>query len=741
MNFKSALAHSAKEDGSVHLLHDHLMDTANIARIFGEKCGFRNAAYLAGIWHDIGKIRPEFQVKLKTKSYNHVDHKGLGALWAWLKGWYDIALAIAGHHSGIPDCGDLRSNSIIGNGSWAEQYQELLKDLTNSNYDFLKAPPPDYGKQIDALSMEFRIRMLFSCLVDADYLDTEAHFEPDKSSLRQKPYSSLSDLSQSFFANQKSFLIERDKDIDKNSALFALRCKLYDETISKASYNPGAFSMTIPTGGGKTRAALGFALTHAAKYGKERIIAALPYTSILDQMAGEYDKIFGRENFLEHHSGWQPKEDKAVAEYLSEEKVNLISENWDAPIILTTTVQLFESLFSNKPSHCRKLHNIANSVVILDEVQTLPIRYLKPICEVIGELIKNYGVTVLFSTATQPAFDQIQAFRIAGEIRELTSDPQDAFQRLKRVKYDIKIKEKWDWRKVADEALCSPQSMTIVNTKAHSLELYKSIKESDADAIYLSTFLCPSHRKKVIKEVSIRLQENKPSHLVTTQIVEAGVDLDFPLVLRAVGPLDRIVQAAGRCNREGKLPGMGRVVVFEPEKGGMPPGEYATAAGKFISVYNSGKFIPEDPSTYHLYFSELYNIRGEDGLDSKGISKLRNKLEFKQVDESFKMIEDGYTESVAVGYKSEKKEHKWENSPAAKIFLELQKDDSKENRRTLFRRLQAFMVEINKNKIPSLEKRGLIQFDKSLQIYYYIGEYDDKIGIGELNHENSIFNQ
>ena len=411
---------------------------------------------------------------------------------------------------------------------------------------------------------ELFLRFLFSALVDADYLDTEAHFDPGRSRLRYRPVD-LEALAESFWKEQDK-LSGHDQ-----SPVNLARHEIYQFCLAAAECPPGIFRLTVPTGGGKTLSGMAFALRHALKYQKHRIIVAIPYTSIIDQTAQVYRRIFGDENILEHHSAVTPREDED--HFVQQQWTRLAAENWDAPIVVTTTVQLFESLFANRPAACRKLHNLAQSIIILDEVQTLPTGLLAPILEVVQQLVDHYGVTVVLSTATQPSLvDSGSPYLkgLRGEIREIVPDPARYFQALKRVSYDCPG-EAWSWERVAQEMAAEPQCLAVVNTKKDALALLDAL--NDPEALHLSTLLCMAHRRKVMEGIKVRLATGQPCRVVATQVVEAGVDLDFPVVLRAMGPLDRIVQAAGRCNREGRL-SQGRVIIFQPAEGQIPPGDY-----------------------------------------------------------------------------------------------------------------------------------------------------------------------
>ncbi|MDP8240024.1 MAG: CRISPR-associated helicase Cas3' [Candidatus Hatepunaea meridiana] len=711
-------AHSANSQGKSHSLNDHASNVARLAKSFGEHCNLEREAWFAGLWHDIGKMTDAFQHKLEQESRIYAPHKGMGALLAAQNGWFDIPFAIAGHHGGLPCSSEIKSNLRSKmTGSWSSEtgWVKIIEELKREKPDWFDIKPPELPQPTSPTAFDLRIRLLYSCLVDADFLDTEAHFDPEKAEQRE-PFPKLPELGIKFFKNQNELIQKANINF-----LNDLRNNLYEQTITNASKEPGIFRITIPTGGGKTRAALGFAFKHAEKFGHRRIVIALPYTSIIDQMSDEYRKIFGDIAFLEHHSGQFIAADKE--ERTPEEvKRMLACENWDANLILTTTVQLFDSLFSNRPSSCRKLHRLARSIIVLDEVQTLPTRLLKPICDILLELVRSYGVTLLLSTATQPALDRVN---IDGwdefDRGEVIDDPGAVYRKMIRVKYELP-KDKWNWERVTKEMLSKHQAMVILNTKAQAVELFKEVRDHDENALHLSTFLCGAHRRKVIETVKRRLKYDELCRLVTTQVVEAGVDIDFPLVLRATGPLDRVVQAAGRCNREGKLE-RGRIIVFKPVEDKKPSGEYRHGADLFEILVIEGKFDPDDPETFDNYFSQLFDGRC---LDEEKINEKRNRLDFPAVADKFHLIEKGGLIPVAVGYGSN--DNLWDNSQAAKLIEDF-RFKPHYSRRELFRRLSPYIVNIFENKINKLCAKGLICLDEGCNIHYWSGEYDHRLGV------------
>ena len=741
------IAHSSSDERPSQSLTEHLANVAQQAAKFAEDFGEADCARLIGLWHDLGKATPEFQDKLRKNPHRRVNHKGMGAWWAFERGIYDVAFAIAGHHSGMPDKTTLQSmcESKV-EGAWAGMayFQTLRERLLSHAYPELEPKTrPDY-RALTPTDFDLRVRMLFSCLVDADRLDTEQYCQGPAARSEAK-FPLISELIDRFFDEQERFSKKSLLAENGDSDLFRLRRRVFEEARQAGEKPQGIFSLTVPTGGAKTRAALGFAFEQARTHGMKRVIVVLPYTSILDQMAEVYADIFGEDAFLLHYTGWQSRDGKnEVEESPLEKKMQLAAENWDAPLILTTTVQLFDSIFSNKPGDCRKLHNLANSIIVLDEVQTLPLKYLEPICSVLSGLQKNYGATILLSTATQPALDRVKGFP---KPQEIIAEPEKDFQILKRVKYETHIDEQWPWEKVSETLLESGGSgMVIVNTKQHALDLFDIVQKTNPDALHLSTYMCGAHRRDVIEQVRLRLKEkDKRCLLISTQLVEAGVDIDFPLVMRAVGPLDRVVQAAGRCNREGKL-GVegGRMIVFKPEDNKMPRGVYETAKGHFELFIASGRFHPDDPATFPAYFAGLFQDVDLDcvWIEEGGrrvkirINEERKRFNFRTVGDNFHLIEDGGTRAVFVGYDGGA--NKWEGSPAQKLLMQLS-DAVRDQRRIVYRRLQPYMVQVFNKRVSSLLSQGIITEDsKTEELMWEKGEYSAEVGIaaGRLEIEN-----
>jgi CRISPR-associated endonuclease/helicase Cas3 len=497
------------------------------------------------------------------------------------------------------------------------------------------------------------------------------------------------------------------------------RREIYDASLVAAEQPPGLFRLTVPTGGGKTRSALAFALRHAARHSLRRVVVAIPYLSITEQTADVYRSILGsttedRPLVLEHHSNVvaEPRDDEDFRP--TTVAARLAAENWDAPVVVTTTVQLFESLFSNRPSRCRRLHRLAGSVIILDEAQALPSHLLQPILDALKQLCAHYGATVVLSTATQPTFEAIPLFSET-PAREIMPEPARLFAALRRVSYEFLTNEPMPWADVADLMRRDSLVLAIVNTKRAALDLLDAL--DDPGALHLSTLLCGAHRRAVIGEVHRRLAAGEPCRLVSTQVVEAGVDLDFPLVLRALGPLDGIIQAAGRCNREGRLE-RGRVVVFRPAENRLPPGSYQTAAGITAGLLGREGVDLDDPEVSRAYYRQLYESVD---TDRDRIQALRGRLEYPDVAERFRLVEDDTESIVVTTYGTSNEQRR-----VADLLEQLRQGNS--NQRTLRRRLQPHVVAVYARDARKYERQGFVA-PVAPGLGEWLGRYDAVRGL------------
>lgn len=707
-------AHSKNGEGVLHALEDHLKSVANLAKTFSSKFRAAELGFWLGTWHDLGKGSKEFQSYLENPSReNRCDHKTLGS---YLSAKYDqlIPFAILGHHSGLPDPNSVKDAVK----KLSVERSQVFEDLTSEIADKLNVSIlPDSDQSLipnwlasenEELAAEFFIRMIFSALVDADFLDTEKHFNPSKT-LGRTGYASIPNLLKTFRTNQDS-LSGRHGD-----KLNEIRHEVYCKCADASNCAPGIFRLTVPTGGGKTRSSLAFALSHAAKHGLDRIIYSIPYTSIIEQTSNVFRSIFGDSQIVEHHSAVVIDEDED-SESTGVNRARLATENWDAPIVLTTTVQLFESLFASKPSRCRKLHNISNSIIVLDEAQLTPVGYLEPILDVLNRLVRNYGCTVILCTATQPAFNYSKYIQGFDSVTDIIPDSKQYFKALKRTDFEI-ADEPRTWEEISEEMRRNDQVLAIVNTKRDALALLNAL--DDDDAFHLSTLLCGAHRRDVLAEIGDRLKEGRPCRVVSTQVVEAGVDLDFPAVLRAIGPLDSIVQAAGRCNREGKL-ASGKVIIFKPKEGGHPPGEYATAISTAQAYMQTDDFDFHNPDCYEEYFRRFY---GNVNTDKRDINAARRRLDFPHVNDRFRIIDDN-TVAVIVGYDSGKHTNIIDSliEQGANRAIQLDRD--------YFRKLQPYLVNIRRKDFDSLNERGFIKVLRD-NLYLWLGAYDGMLGLVE----------
>lgn len=626
-------------------LEDHLLAVARLAKQFADEFDAGEWAFLAGLWHDVGKYSDDFQQKLYASfgedahiegRSGRVDHSTAGAILAEKSYRAQhkpfekvLAYAIAGHHAGLTDW-------VAGLDERLRK-EELLEQITGSIPQGIRNHPfpqerPKSSIPPSPLALSLWIRMIFSCVLDADFLDTEAFIEPEKRAAR-KGFPELQGLLGPF----NDYTVELQEKAPK-TRVNELRETVKAQCIAKSEHEPAIFTLTVPTGGGKTLSSMAFAFHHAQRYSKRRIIYVIPYTSIIEQTADVFRDIFG-DVVVEHHSNVD-ETDAAKENFRS----RLACENWDAPIIVTTAVQFFESLFASRTSRCRKLHNIVNSIVILDEAQLLPPNHLAPIVEILKELNVNYRVTIVLSTATQPALSPRAGsdFVFAGipGLIEIIEDPSSLYNSLKRVQFSFpsKLKAPESWEEVASRLRAHETALCIVNSRRDCRTLYSLMP---AGTIHLSALMCGSHRSRTIGEIKQRLKEAIPTRVISTQLVEAGVDLDFPVVFRALAGLDEIAQAAGRCNREGRRE-HGTVEVFIPPTAA-PPGHLRQAAeiGRRLLGALAGDHIPLH--VFEDYFRELYWIKGKDLDRRQVIQLLRNesdlRFSFRSAAEAFRLIE------------------------------------------------------------------------------------------------------
>ncbi len=621
----------------------HLKNVAEKAAEFASAFQSSDWAWNAGMLHDLGKADNGFQAYLcRENGLDDSDYDGAGrvnhssagsalAVEKLGKSGQILAYLLAGHHAGLPDW----YSSETGNAALPVRLEEGEKNLeririyAESKLTELKsAVPPERFRKAEYYHLW--IRMLYSCLVDADFLDTET-FMNDVASRDRTGFAGLKELKLLF-----DTVMDRKVADAPKTEVNAIRQEILSACRNAAQQASGLFSLTVPTGGGKTLSSMAFALGHAVKNNKERIIYVIPYTSIIEQTAGIFREIFGDENVIEHHSNLDPEKET--------QRSRLASENWDAPIIVTTNVRFFESLYSARSSSCRKLHNIVNSIIILDEAQLIPPTLLDPCVDVMNQLVGNYSVTMVLSTATQPALPKID------KATEIIPEDLRLYDRLKRTEYSFPdLQKPTDWTSLAQELQKYDQVLCVVNTRRDCYDLFMLMP---GGTIHLSALMCGAHRSKIITEIKEKLHNNQPIRVISTQLVEAGVDIDFPVVYRALAGLDSIAQAAGRCNREGKLH-LGQVKVFMPPKAA-PRGLLLKGEQKTRELISTGAADPQRQETFTHYFKLFYGSLNDTGGKFKDLlvkdANPNLYFQFRTAGNDFKMIDDNAQMPVIVRY-------------------------------------------------------------------------------------------
>lgn len=649
-------ANGAGGGGSLHDLPEHLSGVSRLAAEFAAVFDAAEPARLAGAWHDLGKYRPGFQryirshddesahleTRVTSRDKTHAAAGAVHAVERFGAAGRALAYLIAGHHGGLRDwAGGLDDRLSSANADARREYDEAraaapAELLAEGDVPDLRQVPGG------SAGCALWLRMLFSCLVDADFLDTETFMDEGKAESRTG-FATLDELAARFDAHMETLKVGVGGTAQ--TPVNQLRADVLAQCRARAAEAPGLFSLTVPTGGGKTLSSLAFAFEHARIHGKRRVVYAIPYTSIVEQTADVFARIVGADNLVEHHSQADYDEDKSDTS-----PARLACENWDAPLIVTTNVQLFESLFAAKTSRCRKLHNLADSVIVLDEAQCLPPEFLQPILDVLNLLTRHYGVTVVLCTATQPAlasrtyFDATKNRRGLDAVREIVADPPELYRRLKRV--DVQLPD-WDtrssWEEIAAQLAGEDCVLAIVNTRGDARTLWQLLPK---DTLHLSALMCGAHRAEVIAAIKQRLadkregRDQRPLRVVSTSLVEAGVDVSFPVVYRAFAGLDSIAQAAGRCNREGEQE-RGHVVVFQPPQPA-PPGHQRLATDACLDVLRNWPGEPLALELFEPYFDRLYY--GID-LDKKGIVRdltpgKRLEIQFRTAADNFRLIDD-----------------------------------------------------------------------------------------------------
>ncbi len=704
-------AHIREDNVHTQTVWEHLSNTAARAAAFAEPFGGADQARLAGLLHDIGKYSTAFQRRLAGSGVS-ADHSTAGAIEAFAMRQPEVAFAVAGHHGGLPDggspCDGPDAATLLGRiKRTVEPYDRWRTEV--------RLPPVSSPKYLttDSFTRAFYTRMLYSCLVDADYLDTEDFMNGTPAPRGgQEPLSALLQKLETYIEpwwNPQKELNRRRCDILRACLEAGRRCE------------KGLFTLTVPTGGGKTVSSLAFALSLACARQMARVIYVIPYTSIIDQTASRFAEILGEENVLEHHMGanYVMKEDGSPADY----RKALAAENWDAPVIVTTAVQFFESLYANRSSRCRKLHNIANSVIIFDEAQTLPTPCLRPCVAAIAQLVRHYGAAAVLCTATQPALEPLFAELAPGmPIRELCPEPERQYAFFRRT--SLRDLGEQSLPALAERLKAAPQALCVVNRRQSAQELYAALQEGpegQKEGNYcLTTLLYPAHRKRLLEEIRVRLAQGLPCRVVSTSLIEAGVDVDFPVAYRELAGLDSILQTAGRCNREGNRSAEeSPVYIFRLEE------------------------QPELPMLAQNIASARQVLR--DFADPAGLDAIENYFTFYRVLMGGAAL-DKY--NIVNGFTHGMKESVFPFATAAKNFHLIEKAGSTvyipleegaalvdelrrgQRSRRLFRRLGQYGVTVYPDHRQALERAGLLeQLDEEVAVLADSRCYDPHTGL------------
>ncbi len=695
----SAYSAHIRDDGAEQTLLEHLTGTAELASAFAAEFGEQELARAIALAHDIGKYSSEFQQRLRGSTIK-VNHSTAGAIVIsdTLKNKVGLlaAYCVMGHHGGLPDGGSM-SQPDVGTlhyrlkGDGLPDYSKFSDEVKLAAGLQPASWMPD--QKNCGFSLAFFIRMLFSALVDADWLDTEKFMT--NGAIARGEFESVQSLRDKLAQHIKQFgNPKREMDSKRN--------ELLDACISRAQDPKGLFSLTAPTGSGKTLSSMAFALNHAAAHNMGRVIYVVPYNTIIEQNAKVFEDILGAENVVQHHSN---------IDYGDEDKRRFATENWDAPIIVTSNVQFFESLFANKPGACRKLHNIANSVIVFDEAQMLPLPHLLPCVAAIKELAANCRCTAVLATATQSGLDE---YFEPLPIREINQDPPGMYEFFRRVSFstghDFSADELVERLSGHEQVLC------IVNTRKKAQELAGRL----AGSLHLSTTMYPAHRSKVLSEIRKKLKDGETCRVISTSLLEAGVDVDFPALYREKAGLDSIIQAAGRCNREGgNTLGESFVYVFMLAGENLQP----NSIRQNIAAYEHAARKNTDIASLEAvkcYFEQLRYIISSSGLDKNEIVQQFNKgvgpfaFPFKKVAQEFNIIEKNH-KTIIIGC-----------DESEKLCRELRLGI---RTRQLMRRIQQYSVSLYPGDIKKLQELGQLEaLDDELSI---LAEcfYDESLGV------------
>ncbi|GAA0917685.1 CRISPR-associated helicase Cas3' [Nonomuraea longicatena] len=631
-------AHSVNQLGTRHQLTDHLRGTAALAATFAEPFGAGRIAWWLGLLHDTGKAACGWQQRLlevegSDQRVGH-DHKRLGVLMAAERGLGKFAMAVQGHHGGLTDPESLRGWLKAATPDQTAAQADARAAITRLLPELMGAERPRAPQawENDPHVAEMGLRLVFSALCDADFLDTAAHFAAQsRPSVRDN--TDFSVLRDRFERRRRAMLADAGR---RKAKIDGIRDDVYQACVAVAARAPGMFRLAAPTGSGKTISCAAFAVHHAALHGKRRIVVAVPFLTITEQNADVYRGLLDEDGdrvVLEHHSGVDHDEAGRGWERLA-------AENWDAPFVVTTMVRLFESLFDRRPAAMRRLHRLAGSVIVLDEVQALPHELLVPILDALRTLVTHFGVTVVLSSATQPAFWSLRPFRDI-QAHDIIAEPQSLVNKLRRVEFEWWVDPRPTLAEVATRAGLLHQVLVVVNTTADAKAVFENWRTAAKPAWHLSTRMCPAHRRRVLAEVRASLERGEAVKLVSTQLIEAGVDIDFPVVYRLMAPADSLLQAAGRANRDGNLRGPGRVVIVAASDAGQPP-SYRTLVDTTSLYFGPAKAEPDDLKALDDYYQAVYGSLALEHHDSRGmlLQGARAALDFRTTRDRFRMIDE-----------------------------------------------------------------------------------------------------
>jgi CRISPR-associated endonuclease/helicase Cas3 len=686
--------------------------------------------------HDLGKFKDEFTPYMRSCASakaaglpkpHYVDHKRFGARAMFLHSGHPevvrhiLGTIILGHHTGIPS----HTNIVREIESVADQEPAIHEALKQID---LAVPEVDMSPLFDGpnpkLHLDMFTRMLQSCLVDADHLDTERHMSPGLAAIREKSILKMADYVDVWIQRTRDIIAEK-QSVMKDGPIKSARHSLGEACQRVMSGKPGFYSLNAPTGSGKTLAYVSAALTHAKINKMDRVICLIPFLNIINQTAKDMHRIIKEEGgLLEHHSNVDFGDLKNSARY------KMHYDNYALPFIMTSHAQWGLTVLGNKPSNLQKLHNCSNTVFVVDEAHCLPLRMLSPCLDILRALVEDYGCTVLFVSATMPPYDGVpQYLKHLPKITPIVEDTKALFQTMSRASY-LTVEGDWTWNETAN-SICSQgvSCLSILNTKKDSLCLMRSLRRMGQDPIHMSTLLCPAHRGKVLENIEAALAAEKQGGpkiiVVATQVVEAGVDLDFPLVHRARGPLWTAVQSGGRCDRHGERDGTGVVTIFNPSETSLTSrmSEYYSATQLTAARYSSQDIDYNDPDVMSRYFTELFNDLQAEGLDQKGIQAMRAAGDFEGVAAVGTLID---TETCQFIVPYDRAAYDSLRKTVAEVVSS--QDET----------LRMPWQQITTNSV-SVELKNLARYDASQietvlenSLYIWLGDYDDILGLGVI---------